>query len=243
MEEIDLKELFYYYFKKIPITLTITVLFIVIGTIYTFVGKTPMYSSDVTIVLVSGNNEEAETVIQTNISINEKLVSTYSEIVTSRKVLNQVIKELKLDYTYKELRNMITINGVSDTEIIKIEVKSENALEAQVIANKTAVVFERNVQDIYNLQNVAMLDEAILAEEAYNDNKIKDICISTIIGIIISSIIIFMMYYFDDSVQSAEVVEKRLGIPVIGQLPLNVDSNSNPSKKTKKRKGWLKWAN
>lgn len=243
MEEIDLKELFYYYFKKIPIILTITVLFIVIGTIYAFVGKTPMYSSDVTIVLVSGNNEETETVTQTNISINEKLVSTYSEIVTSRKVLNQVIKELNLDYTYKELRNMITINGVSDTEIIKIEVKSENALEAQVIANKTAVVFERNVQDIYNLQNVAILDEAILAEEAYNDNKIKDICISTIIGIIISSAIIFMMYYFDDSVQSAEVVEKRLGIPVIGQLPLNVDSNSNPSKKPKKRKGWLKWAN
>lgn len=236
MEEINLKELLYYYLKKLPMVIIVTILFIIIGTIYTFTLKTPMYSSDVTIVLVSGNNEETEAVTQTNISINEKLVSTYSEIVTSRKVLNQVILELGLNYTYQELKDMITIQGVSDTEIIKIVVKSEDAQEAKKLANKIASVFERNVQEIYNLQNIAILDDAILAEEAYNNNHPKDICLSAIIGIAISSVIIFILYYFDDSVQSAEVVEKRLGIPVIGQLPLNVDSSTTKKSNKKERR-------
>jgi len=243
MEEINIKELLYYFLKRIPIIIIITIAFLIIGTVYTYFGKTKYYSSDVTIVLVSGSNEEestgsGDTVTQTSISINEKLVATYREIVTSRKVLNQVISDLDFDYTLEELQKMISVSGVDETEIIKIIVKSESSSEAKEIANKTAEAFEKNVQEIYDLKNVAILDEAIENEEPYNDNKLKDILIFFIIGFVISCALLFVMYYFDDSVQTAEGVEKRLGIPVIGQLPLNVESSSKTKKK--KRRRWLR---
>ena len=40
-----------------------------------------------------------------------------------------------------------------------------------------------------------------------------------------------MVYYFDTSIKSSEMIEERLGVPVIGNIPL-----SGKSKKSKKNK-------
>ena len=97
MEEIDLKELFnMFWSKKIQIIL-IVLIFIIMGVIYTMIFTTPMYSSSTTLVLASSGDEKRNnntTITATDITVNSKLVSTYSELVKSKNILREVSSNL-----------------------------------------------------------------------------------------------------------------------------------------------------
>ena len=84
MEEIDLKELFNMFWSKKVQIILIILIFITVGVIYTVEFTTPMYSSSTTLVLVSSANDTINTntmITASDVSLNSKLVSTYSELV------------------------------------------------------------------------------------------------------------------------------------------------------------------
>lgn len=62
----------------------ILMIFIAIGYIYSFNYKTPMYKSTATFVLVQ-NSEDSESITQKDITINQNLISTYSNIAKAIK--------------------------------------------------------------------------------------------------------------------------------------------------------------
>lgn len=220
MEEIDLSELFSYFLSKFYIIIITTLVFLMIGLGYTFLIKTPLYSSDSTVILVNKSSQSSLGTIQSDITTNQKLVSTYRELVKSRRILRHVIDELKLGYTVEQLQKMVSVESVKETELIKITVSSKNPEEAYNIAKETVRVFQDEIMKIYNLENVSIIDEAKVSNSPYNMNTFKDIIIYIMLGIVVSCAIIFMIYYFDNSVKSVEQVEKILGIPVIGTVPV-----------------------
>ena len=90
---------------------------------------------------------------------------------------------------------------------------------AAEIANEVADVFSDEIQDIYNLENVAIIDKAEVAKEPYNINYVKDNVIYLMIGVVLSFGVVFVMYYFDTTIKSSETVEEKLGLTVIGIVP------------------------
>ena len=86
MEEIDLKEFIDYLLKELAVILLFAVVTLSIGTFYNLYLKTPMYKSSTSIILASENNNTSIT--QTDININQNLVSTYAEIIKSKAVLS-----------------------------------------------------------------------------------------------------------------------------------------------------------
>ena len=218
MEEINLKDFFTYIVKKIPIIICITLLVLLLGIEYAVFLKTPLYSGDTTILLVqdSGNSN----MTQNDVALNQKLVATYSEIIKSRRVLNQVIKQLQLDYTAEALSSKINVSSINDTEIIKISVSDEDAETACVIADTIANVFEKEIVELYNLKNVSIIDEAEIQDHPYNINTVRDLIIFFLAGAVLSVGVVFVFYYFDTSVKSSEEIEAKLGVTVIGTVPL-----------------------
>ena len=222
MEEINLKDLLVYFLKKTPIILFVTLLFLTVGIIYTMFIKTPLYKGDTTLILVkqdSNYGQESSSQTQSDILLNQKLVTTYSELIKSKRVLNQVISILELDCTNTELSQKINVSSVKDTEIIKISVSDENKKDASRIANTIADVFKYEVMDIYDLQNVTIIDKAEVQKEPYNIEVVKSAVIFFAIGFMLSVGVIFVIYYFDTSIKSSEEIENRLGVPVIGNVP------------------------
>ena len=220
MEEINLKELFDYFKSRIMVILIIILVALIAGSVYSIFLKTPLYRSKTTIVLVSEDGTAGSTTYtQSDVQLNKSLVSTYSEIVSSRRVIENVIKNLSLDYTVDEVTDMITISTVNDTEIIKIEVANEDKGIAADIANEVANVFSEEIKSIYRLQNVSVVDVAEEAESPYNINIFKDLLIYLLVGIVISFGIIFVIFYFDTTIKSVEEIENKLGLPVFGIVP------------------------
>ena len=216
MEEIDLKELFDYYKSKLKWVIITIFVFIIIGNIYTVVTRVPMYRSDTTIVLVSENDKEYNT---SELQLNKNLVATYSEIIKSRKVLEPVIENLRLKYTYAELKANVTVTSVTNTEIIRITVSDKKSEKATRIANEIAEVFTGEVQKIYKLNNVSVVDKAVSSTKPYNVNFVKDNIIYMGLGLIISCGIIFIKFYFDTTIKTTEEIENKLGLTVLGVVP------------------------
>lgn len=212
MEEIDLKELFTFVKSKLGLLIMITAGVCLIGCIYGLVIQTPMYKSDATIILSSSES----TLTTTDVTINKNLVNTYAEIVKSRRVLDQVISELDLEESYEALSGKISVSAVNNTEIIRISVSDKDAIKAKNIANVTANYFTGEVIELYNMNNVKILDDAIESETPYNINVIKQIIIYFMLGFVLAAGILFIIYYFDRTVKSIEQVEQKIKLPILG---------------------------
>lgn len=220
MEEIDLKELLEFVKSKLNLLILITIGVCLLGCIYGLLLQKPMYQSYTTVIL-GGNESSNNTISQSDIALNKNLVNTYAEIVKSKRVLNQVIDELSLDISYEGLVNMISVSAVNNTEIIKISVSDENAIKAKNIANVTANFFSEEVAKLYNINNVNILDEATETKNPYNINIIKQVIIYFLIGFVLAAGIVFIIFYFDRTIKSAEQVEQKIKLPILGSVQEN----------------------
>ena len=224
MEELDLKELFSIFWSKKVQIILIVLIFIALGVIYTVGFTTPMYSSSTTLVLAGAESgSESETtnsITTTDITLNSKLVSTYSVLVRSKDVLSQVISNLGMDISWESLRNNVSVSAVEDTEVIEISVTTENAENSAKIANEMARVFTQKVSEIYNINNVHVVDEAEVNNVPANINHERDLIIFAFIGLVISVIYVLVANMLDTTVKTAEDIEKEFKIPVLASIPV-----------------------
>ena len=220
VEELDLVDLFKYFMKNLKIIVIITALTVLLGTCYILFFQTPLYKSSTTLILVQSDNESNDlSLTQTEISINQKLVSTYSEIIKSRRVMKQVIKNLKLDMSILELSEKITVSSVENTEIIKISVIDESNKTSTKIANEIAEVFSEEVSKIYKMENISVVDEAEIESTPYNIKIVRQEIIYFMAGFLLSCMILFIAFYFDTKIKTPEQIEEKLGLTVLGNIP------------------------
>lgn len=222
MEELDLKELFNIFWSRKIYIMIITAIFIVIGIIYSYIFVKPDYQSITTIILAqSSTTEQGETITTTDLTLNQKLVSTYSELIRSKTILDDVINQLQLDKTVGTLKSHITVSAVKDTDLIQIRVTDKDPETAKMIASEVANVFiDKVANGVYHINNVQVWDKAEVQNTPYNINHGKDVIIFAFIGIVVSSIYALVANMLDTTVKSKEDIEKRLGLSVLTTIPL-----------------------
>ncbi len=235
MEELDLKQLVNIFFNKRLQIISIVLIFLIIGIIYTFMFITPKYKSYTSLVLAKSDNvsedaNDTSTITQTDITLNQKLVSTYSELIKSKNVLREVIKNLNINEDEESLKGNITVSAVKDTELIQITVTNYYPDRASDIANEIAKVFTKKVGEIYHINNVYIVDEAESSYIPYNINHVKDIIIFMVVGFGVSIAYVLIANLLDTTIKTAEDVEKQMDITVLASIPVLKDD-------TRKMKG------
>ena len=214
MEEINLVEVLSYFKSKLSLIISVVLMIVFLGNIYSFYLKKPMYQSNTTVLLVNETTNNFN-----EVQLNKNLTTTYTEIIKSRRVLDQVIRELNYDYTTKQLTEQIGVEAVGDTQLIRITVKNSNKKKAALIADQIATTFTKEIKVLYHMENVSVVDKAVVSDVPYNINYLKDNIIYFGIGIILMFGIVFVMYYFDTSIKSSDIIENKLGLTVIGIVP------------------------
>ena len=214
MEEINIKEFLDYVKERLVIVIlsVMLVLLLVIG--YDCFIKVPKYSTYTTIALVKEGTE----VTQNDLMVNKNLVDSYSVLVKSKKVLGKVIDDLSLEYSIEQLAKEISVTAVNDTEYIKITVEDPQARKAYDITKSISKVFSKEVQDIYNMNNVSIVDEPEVTTEVSNNTLKRDLVLGFAGGLFITVGILFVLYYFDDTIKNSDNIEEELGLPVVAKV-------------------------
>ena len=233
MEEVNIKEFFKYVRKYVLVIALVAITFCSFALIYSVYIKKDKYESNTTLVLTKSTStvdQASGTITQNDILLNQKLVSTYSELIKSKLVLNQVIEKLDLDYKINELAKLISVDSIENTEILKITVKNEDPKLAKDIANETAKIFSKEIVDIYNINNISIIDKAVLSKNISNNTTIRDSIIALFGGIFISLIILFIKYYFDDTIKFDDDLEEKINMPILGKIGIEKENKKNPNK-------------
>lgn len=225
MEELDIKEIIYEIWKNKIMILVIMLLGVALGLLYHSFLVKPLYQSTTTLVLSKPATAEGSqtgtsgTITSNDIALNQKLVSTYSEIMKSRTVAREVINKLGLKVSEESLMNDITVQSKKDTELLEIAVSYTNAAKAAEIANTLAEVFTNKVKEVYNIENVSIIDQAEVATAPYNISLTKTMLLFLIASFIIGCLVVFVKMYFSNTIKSQEELEKLLGLPVLAVIP------------------------
>lgn len=239
MEEINLKDLFSYFISKIWIVIITFLLLVIFSVINTKFIKVPEYNSSTTIVLtINNDNELNNSITQNDITINQKLVATYRQIIKSRRVLDRVIEDLELDMEASDLSKKVSVANETDTELLKITVSDKDPELAAEIADDIAKVFSEDIVDIYNIKNVSIIDKALVSDVPYNIKLVKDAIIFGVLGIVLGLGLIFVMFYFDTTIKSSEEIQEKIGLPILGIVPATDNGKKLKSRrKNEKKKG------
>ena len=222
MEEISLREYFFVLRKRLWLVILLTIVSVVVSGIVSYYVLEPEYQTFTTLIVGKPKDyQNVDNKLEYNeLLLNQKLVSTYGEIVKTRAVTDEVIEKLNLDMGYKEFKEKVNVNLVKDTEIIKLEVTNRNPELAAKIANETALVFMKNIKEIMMVENVQVIDEAQIPESPIKPRPKLNMAIAGVLGFMIGIFLIFLLEYLDNTIKTPEDVERYLDLPIIGTIPM-----------------------
>ena len=236
--EIDLVELFYYYRTKwIPIIITFLIGIILAGGITKYL-ITPRYQAQSKLYVVSASNDSV--VDLADLNIGTALSKDYEKLLYIRPIVNEIIEEKKLPYTYEELVDMITVASIDETRILTITVESINPQEAQDIANAMADKTVAYLPKLMETDAPNIAERAIFPELPSSPNLIKNMLIGGVAGLFIALAFFTVIFLMDDTLQSAEEVEKTFGVMPLTVIPEGdlgaAHADKEKAKKAKRRK-------
>lgn len=218
-EVIDLREYLSIIKKKWFIMAILCVVCVAASTVYSFFIAKPVYQAETTLIVKTEKTEGTNTVTSDQIKTTQQLAVTYGEIIKSRKVLDDVIKNLDLDESYGQLSGKISVSTVSDTQIIKVSVQDTNKSNAAKIANEIPKVFAKEAIRIADANGVEVIDKAQTPVNPVSPNKKMNILIAGVLGVMIGLFIIFIIEFLNTKIKTPQDIEKELGLPLLGVVP------------------------
>lgn len=219
MEELDIKSLLRYIGSKFYIILAALIIAVAAGEFYTFNLQTPLYKSTTQLVLLKDADSASSQITVSDVQVSNNLVNTYSEILKSNNVLDQVAKEMGNGYTASAIRNNLTTTTTTGTQLISVSVSDKSAENAQKIAASIADTFKQEIKNIYNIDNIQIVDKANLPPSAYNVNVMKQTIYYLLAGLALGLGITIAMYYLDTSIKDTSIVEDKYKLVVMGTIP------------------------
>ena len=218
-DELDIRDILSLIRERWWIILIIMCVSVIITSVYTLVTFEPVYSADTTIYVGSEADSKTQ-IVYNDLMVADRLVNDYRQLIKSRSVTGRVIEELGLKMSAAGLAGKIDVKSLQDTRIIQITVRDVEPQKAKDIANKVAAVFQEKAADIMKIENVQVIDTAILPTAPINVNTRNNILLSAAFGLVLGVALIFLIEYLDRTVKTPQDVKNAIDLPVLGMIPV-----------------------
>ena len=232
--EINLGEIFALLLHKIWIIILAAVVCGAVGFLYSYFLITPQYQSTTKVYIL--NKQNSTSVTYSDVQLSTTLSKDYEQLVTSRYVIEGVIKQLNLDETYESLVGKVSATNTDDTRIIAITVIDPDPEQAQKIANAVRDLAAQHITQVMDIEAVNVVDSANLPSSPVSPSVPKWTLIGAAIGIIVAIAVVVIQHLLDDSIKSSEDIEKYLGISTLALIPMNQAEQEAASKRRSPRK-------
>jgi capsular polysaccharide biosynthesis protein len=233
-DQIDLIELLFEILHHWKLILLSTILVAGISYGYSKNTTTPMYQSTSKLYVVS--KAVSATSIAQALSLGSNLTDDYLVVIKGRPIIDQVIKNLGLNTSYGGLSGRISLNNPEGSRIIEITVKDSSAQRAKEIADEMAVVSAAYISEKMDQDPPSILQYGYADGGQINNTLRSDTYRGALIGACIAIAFVVIMYLLNDTIMCREDVEKKLGLTLLGTLPLENDYEFKEAKKQRKRK-------
>lgn len=231
--EIDLLELFHVLWSKALVILLAAVAAGLAAMLVTQIFLTPQYRSTTKMYILTQQNNE--TVTSSDLQASEQLTQDCAAMIQSRQVAESVISQLGLNISAEELLAKVTVTTSTNTRIITIDVQDEDPYLACEIANALRTIAADTIQNVMNIEAANVFEEANIPESPVSPSTMKNTLIGAILGFIIAVAAIIISYLMNDTIRTADDVERYLHLSTLGTIPLAEGEVKNKKKNKAKR--------
>ncbi|MFE4704823.1 YveK family protein [Peribacillus simplex] len=217
-ETISIKDIFKTLKKRWKLIMLLTLIAALISGSISYFLLTPVYQSSTQILV---NQKQSENQLDsTQIRSNIDMINTYSVIIKSPAILEKVIDELELDQSVEQLSEKITINSQENSQVFSLTVQDSNASKAVEIANTVSSIFQKEIKDIMNVDNVSVLAKAEIKENPspVKPSPLLNIAIAVVVGLMAGIGLAFLLEYLDNTIKDEDDIERLLDLPLLGSI-------------------------
>jgi len=191
---------------------------------YTEFFISPVYVSKGTLYVnnksIPGTNpNDISNLNASDLSVALKLVDTYTVILKSDRFMRIVSEKVDLPYTYDQIKRMVSLKGVNETEVLEVSVTAGNPEHVTAIAQALLENSKAEIMRVVEAGSVKIIDDASVPISPSAPSKRNNTIIGMILGIIIAVGLMLMIEILDISVKNEEDLETTYGIPVVGSIP------------------------
>ena len=226
--EIDLFDLLHFILRRYKLLIVSALVCMVLGFCYAFILATPMYEATAQLYVV---NSKDSAINLSDLQIGTYLTSDYELVFKTWEVNQQVINNLGLDYTVKELQEMVQISNPSDTRALFITVTSSDPKEATILANEFAEVGKQYITDTMLSETPTSLSVALEPIDPVRPRRMLILCVSAFLGVLICAGLLTFAYLRDDKIKTSADLKKYTGVMPLAVLPINGQGGSSRVRK------------
>ena len=215
--EIDLLELFGYYFSRLPLLIIAVAVGALIAAAYTKAMLPNKYTATSKMYMVAASSDSVVNLADLNLGTS--LSQDYVELMRSRPIIEDVIKKLDLDYTYEQILGMLNLSIVNNTRIVKISVTSTDPQEAMEISNQVARTSRQQLPKVMESPTPSIAEHAVLPQHKSSPSLGRNMIIGALVGLAAVIAVLTILFMMDDTLKTAEDVEKMLGAMPLSVIP------------------------
>lgn len=174
-------------------------------------------------------NIGTESNVGTNeLSLATYLVNDYKEQLVGDTVVSKVQKAHMNfnDLPISTLQGMVTVTHVDETRILKLAAKASTPEGAKLLADTWGHTFCTYINEEKFGETMVTFDESLMPTTPSNGISMAKILLVGILGAALIYAIFFLRFVLDDKINSAEDVERYLGLTVLGTIPNKNTVNS-----------------
>lgn len=202
--------------------------FLLISSIYNIFFINKEYEANVKIFIGKQKFKNiTETYNNEEINLYQRLITTYSEVIKSKKLINESIKGSKMNYLQDKYENInydllmknLTINPIANTQIIEIKYKSLNPQQSYDLLYSITENLISYSKELYPNVNITILEQVHVNLNQLMNKKLTIIGFGLILGLIVGIGGIIGVMYLNNTYKNQKSLEEEIGLTVIGVIP------------------------
>ena len=216
--QIDLMQLIRVLLRNLKYVILVTVLAGILGYIGNSMLVTPIYEAGAKMI-VNTRKDDTQNVTNDQINSAKNLVETYSLIIRSRDVLNQVISDLNLSESYGQLSGRVKVTPVNETTVIQITVQHTSRETALAVASKIVEIAPDAILEKVVAGSVRTVEQPYVGDHPVSDGPLYNAVLAAMVGFILVCGVIVVVYMADNTYKNEMDIQRDLNFPLLGVIP------------------------
>lgn len=188
----------------------------------TVLGKrmyVPMYSSTATLYILRQSEHDSASDTANDFSLALKVVNDCAYMLKSHTVLEELISQLHLDLSCRELYSRITATNPPDTRILEITVTMESAEAAKETVDALCRIGSGFITRAMGFEQLNLLEWGTLEQEPSNQVGWMTWGMVGAAAGVLTYCAFLLQFLLDDRIRAGDDLERRLGVRVLGVIP------------------------
>lgn len=210
--------------KRLWIGVIIALILGIIGGVVAKFTREKTYSSNITFIV--NTVSEGQFAASSDVTAQINMSQTFQNILESRTLKLAVREASDEKYTYGMINESIVVSVIPNTNIIELNVTTENPEASFEIASKIVEVYGDIVERVYPTARLMICDKPVKASSP--DARYSSVAIAIIaafVGMAGFCIVELVMFIAKDTVKTSDELNEKLNVPILGSVQLVENKN------------------